>query len=255
MQSKYDKDKFLEERFAKWLDDNFYEELAKRELILGWYRVNGEKLQKEGKDTIIITNAGKEIVIDEKATLHFINDDLPTFAFELKNQKSGAIGWLINNKLKTDYYLLAWPCGKEKITSSEDFLYSDVMIISKNDILKLLSDNKIDLSNIDSFINENLKLVDEKNNRIHLADGIMFNVNYSLAERPINIVINRDKLIEKAILNYGIGNNPICSECGKPMVLRNGKYGSFYGCLGYPDCKNTKKYYKVDTSIFEKTFE
>ena len=254
MKSIYDKDKILEEKFAKWLDDNFYEELAKRELILGWYRVNGEKLQKEGKDTIIITNAGNEVVIDEKATLHYINKDIPTFAFELKNQSSGAKGWLINNSLKTDYYLLAWPSGNDKIISSEDFLYSDIMIIGKNDILSLLTDNRVDISNIDAFINENLKHVSEEHNKFEIAPGISFNVNYSLAERPINIVIRRDKLVEKAIMNATIGT-PKCDKCGKPMLLREGKYGQFYGCTNYPDCKNTKQYFDIDTSLLEKAFK
>ena len=62
MKSKYYSDKILEEEFAKFLDKDFYEELAKRELILGWYRVNGEELQKRGKDVIIITNSSKEII-------------------------------------------------------------------------------------------------------------------------------------------------------------------------------------------------
>lgn len=30
-----------------------------------------------------------------------------------------------------------------------------------------------------------------------------------------------------------------CSECGKPMKLIKGNYGEFYGCTGYPTCKNT----------------
>jgi DNA topoisomerase I len=30
-----------------------------------------------------------------------------------------------------------------------------------------------------------------------------------------------------------------CDECGKPMVIRNGKRGKFLGCSGYPKCKNT----------------
>ncbi|MDE6398180.1 MAG: type I DNA topoisomerase, partial [Clostridiales bacterium] len=29
-----------------------------------------------------------------------------------------------------------------------------------------------------------------------------------------------------------------CSKCGKPMVLKQGKFGPFYGCSGYPACKN-----------------
>ncbi len=30
-----------------------------------------------------------------------------------------------------------------------------------------------------------------------------------------------------------------CPSCGRPMVLRNGKYGQFYGCTGYPKCKTS----------------
>jgi len=32
-----------------------------------------------------------------------------------------------------------------------------------------------------------------------------------------------------------------CEKCGKPMVLRWGKHGTFVGCSGYPDCTNTRE--------------
>ena len=32
-----------------------------------------------------------------------------------------------------------------------------------------------------------------------------------------------------------------CPNCGKPMKLRNGKFGEFYGCSGYPKCKTVIK--------------
>jgi Zn-finger domain associated with topoisomerase type I len=32
-----------------------------------------------------------------------------------------------------------------------------------------------------------------------------------------------------------------CPFCGGRLVLRNGKYGSFYGCANYPKCRFTKK--------------
>ena len=32
-----------------------------------------------------------------------------------------------------------------------------------------------------------------------------------------------------------------CEKCGKPMVIRTGKYGEFLSCSGYPDCKNIRK--------------
>lgn len=31
-----------------------------------------------------------------------------------------------------------------------------------------------------------------------------------------------------------------CDSCGKPMRLRQGARGPFYGCTGYPECTNTK---------------
>jgi DNA topoisomerase I len=32
-----------------------------------------------------------------------------------------------------------------------------------------------------------------------------------------------------------------CERCGKPMVLKRGRYGPFLGCTGYPDCRNIRK--------------
>jgi len=31
----------------------------------------------------------------------------------------------------------------------------------------------------------------------------------------------------------------VCEKCNKPMVLRHGKYGDFFACSGYPECRNT----------------
>ncbi len=41
---------------------------------------------------------------------------------------------------------------------------------------------------------------------------------------------------QKRDLAYGI-----CPRCGGKLVLRNGKYGSFWGCSNYPKCKFIKK--------------
>ncbi|MFH1426338.1 MAG: type I DNA topoisomerase [Candidatus Kerfeldbacteria bacterium] len=32
----------------------------------------------------------------------------------------------------------------------------------------------------------------------------------------------------------------VCPKCGKPMVIKMGRYGKFLACTGYPDCKTTK---------------
>ncbi len=32
-----------------------------------------------------------------------------------------------------------------------------------------------------------------------------------------------------------------CENCGRPMVLKKGRFGQFFACSGYPDCKTTKQ--------------
>jgi DNA topoisomerase I len=34
----------------------------------------------------------------------------------------------------------------------------------------------------------------------------------------------------------------VCEKCGRPMVVKYGRYGKFLACSGYPECKNTKPY-------------
>jgi len=35
-----------------------------------------------------------------------------------------------------------------------------------------------------------------------------------------------------------------CENCGKPMVLKRGRFGQFLACTGYPECKTTRKIQK-----------
>jgi DNA topoisomerase-1 len=43
-----------------------------------------------------------------------------------------------------------------------------------------------------------------------------------------------------------IPTDQVCDKCGKPMVLKWGRYGQFLACSGYPDCKNTKEVGEVE---------
>jgi hypothetical protein len=33
-----------------------------------------------------------------------------------------------------------------------------------------------------------------------------------------------------------------CPKCGRPMVLKKGPHGKFYGCSKYPDCKGKRNF-------------
>ena len=32
----------------------------------------------------------------------------------------------------------------------------------------------------------------------------------------------------------------ICEVCGRPMVIKSGRFGDFLACSGYPECTNTR---------------
>lgn len=33
----------------------------------------------------------------------------------------------------------------------------------------------------------------------------------------------------------------VCEKCGKPMIIKMGRFGKFLACTGFPECKNTKQ--------------
>ncbi len=48
---------------------------------------------------------------------------------------------------------------------------------------------------------------------------------------------------DKAIEKVEIQDRPtgeVCELCGRPMVIKTGRFGEFIACSGYPECKNTK---------------
>ena len=40
-----------------------------------------------------------------------------------------------------------------------------------------------------------------------------------------------------------------CEKCSKPMILKQGKYGPFLACSGYPDCKSTQSVYANGNAV------
>ena len=52
------------------------------------------------------------------------------------------------------------------------------------------------------------------------------------------------------------GDEEYCQNCGRTMVLKKGRFGQFYACTGYPDCKTTRPVggtqRKADVALDEK---
>lgn len=51
------------------------------------------------------------------------------------------------------------------------------------------------------------------------------------------------QIADEQIEKVGFKEEPtgeLCEKCGKPMVIKHGRFGAFAACTGYPECKNTK---------------
>ena len=42
----------------------------------------------------------------------------------------------------------------------------------------------------------------------------------------------------KRIKVEDIPTDEICEKCGRPMVIKSGRYGKFVACSGFPECRN-----------------
>ncbi len=42
------------------------------------------------------------------------------------------------------------------------------------------------------------------------------------------------------VVKAEVETDEVCDKCGKPMIIKSGRFGRFLACSAYPDCKNTK---------------
>ena len=59
--------------------------------------------------------------------------------------------------------------------------------------------------------------------------------------KPFSIELETKKK-EVGMIQIKEETNEKCTKCGKPMIIRFSKFGKFYACSGYPECKTTKPF-------------
>lgn len=69
-----------------------------------------------------------------------------------------------------------------------------------------------------------------------------FDISTEGAHRALADVMMNQKIYEAMKHDKAVNNIPEnkCPKCGNPLVKRNGFYGPFWGCGGYPTCRYTK---------------
>lgn len=215
-----------EKVLGQFMDKAFYKKLRdKNGEKIKFRREMEQTIQLQGVDMVLETPE-KTFYIDEKASLYYSNLMIPTFAFEVdsiqKSSKEPIEGWLFNEKLKTEFYMLIWPNIKCKKQSKEvwtrkelnelrmeDFTIVEAMLIEKAKILEYLKEL--------GYTKEKIKLCAEQ---IRSAGEVKPNQKYldknqesyfyfspHLAEQPINIVIHKNVLKRLAKANYFISQD------------------------------------------------
>ena len=102
--------------------------------------------------------------------------------------------------------------------------------------------NNADKINVPYVIN----LIDLRSYLSNYNDGTLYsvsemeNIYQALCAASRSDLTKEEHIANVQATQRSIQNN-ICPRCGRELVLRMGKYGSFYGCTGYPSCRFTRK--------------
>jgi hypothetical protein len=133
--------------------------------------------------------------VDEKAQLDYVNESLPTFAFELFYDKSGRQkqGWLFDGSKKTHFYALV-----TSIYSDEEKMFTscNITFVNREKLIGHLSGFGLTKEYLTKVAHDNKdthgKLVLEK---LHpKKEGYLFFSSSNKAEKPINLILRLEFL-------------------------------------------------------------
>lgn len=193
MKSSFKSDLFKEQLLQPLLDAH-YQGLEQ----YTFERVSNLKQQKEGIDLILIDKRdGGRYFIDEKAQLDYINESLPTFAFEIQYKKQGGYkpGWLFDNSKKTHFYALA-----TSIFSDEDGKLTSCKLtfVNREKLLQVLGKKGLSAPKLIDRLQAKQSgklIIDELHPK---KEGYLFLSNKK-AESPLNLILKLDWLIDQKI--------------------------------------------------------
>ena len=164
--------------------------------------------QHRGVD-LIIQKDGQELLVDEKAQLHYLNADLPTFTFELSYlNKSGSKkkGWFLDKSKETNFYFLVTNImlrdNLKVLRMPEDIATLKITAVSRKQLKdyltkkglteKQLSDYDAEIRHKARYGRNSIKGLDSK------REGLMFYTAH-LQEKPMNLQLRLDFLIKAKV--------------------------------------------------------
>lgn len=181
------KDLNKEEKINQFLVDEFF-----RENLKSTEPIKDLQQQFKGIDIICEDN----IKVDLKSALTRMDGSLNTFCLELcfKNVKGKyQKGWFLNNQLETDYYSFNYFINKNGsyYTDNDNILFSELIIVNR----KYLKDfvRQYYTKEIIEVIKD---LIFTETQKYKINDDLTINQSLNLNEKPVNLLINKNRLIE-----------------------------------------------------------
>ncbi len=158
-------------------------------------RILDKEMQYSGVD-VMLEKDGRHFLIDEKAQLHYLNKDLPTFALEINYLKDNILkdGWLFDTNKLTEIYAFVFniqvvPNTIKQLRSVADIKRCDVVFVNKQKLLKELAILNLDYNTCA----ENSKTLRSNETIKKLSHYSTFNFQISshLAEKPVNLIVRK----------------------------------------------------------------
>lgn len=199
--SKFKSDLAQEDLLSRYLDTIY----AKKKIE--FKRITNLEKQLQGIDLIITVNE-RTYLIDEKAQLHYLNADLPTFTFELSYLKDtiSKDGWLFDDSKLTNYYFLVTGIflkeGKHKLKSCDDIESIKITSVNRTKLINHLASinlSKAKLLHYDYDCRANKtygkNYIPELNSK---REGLIY-FTEQLDEEPINLQLRLSYLIKVGV--------------------------------------------------------
>ncbi len=197
LQSTFKSDLQKEQRLVCYLDLLYGQKLTYYKA----HRVTDLKQQRYGIDLELKHLVNDTVFrVDEKAQLDYLNEDLPTFAFELSYLKNNVQqkGWLFDPIKKTDFYALITAIYSDE---PEKFTSCKITFVNRFKLISFLASKKLTEKALDKYIKDNTGLhgkiaVKELDTK---KEGYLFFSTKNKVEQPINLILKLDFLEENGL--------------------------------------------------------
>ena len=203
------KDMDAERELARFLDKYLYT----NDIFTRAERTDNVTNQIGGSDIILsIPSLGIfDAVVDEKASIYYINKDLKTFVLEisfLNRNRQYTEGWFIDDSLSTAYYLMQWIKANVEDpwqVKEKNITEIECVLVSKVKLKEYFANEGYDKTRL-LQIAQSMRA----SNRAMIAPAgkpYRFYYTRKLAERPVNILLNKEEYIRLCEFHYFIKPN------------------------------------------------